>query len=82
MGGALIPGVHVVENRTFQANVTNYMFRVSGVNDNGTGDLLYLIMGVVFAYCCADCMLYVRISPCLFAAHMFTLCRNKFKNSC
>ena len=39
VGGALIPGV--VVNRIFTATgltpYTNYIFRVAGVNDNGTG---------------------------------------------
>ena len=41
MGGAMIPGVVHMVNRTFTASglapYTNYTFRVAGVNDNGTG---------------------------------------------
>ena len=41
MGGALIPGVVHMVNRTFTASgltpYTNYTFRVAGVNDNRTG---------------------------------------------
>ena len=40
-GGAVIPGEVNVMNRTFTASGltphTNYIFRVAGVNSNGTG---------------------------------------------
>ena len=40
-GGAMIPGEVNVMDRTFTASVltphTNYIFRVAGVNSNGTG---------------------------------------------
>ena len=40
-GGAMIPGEVIVMDRTFTASGltphTNYIFRVAGVNSNGTG---------------------------------------------
>ena len=40
-GGVVIPGEVIVMNRTFTASGltphTNYIFRVAGVNSNGTG---------------------------------------------
>ena len=47
-GGAVIPGEVNVMDRTFTASVltphTNYIFRVAGVNSNGTGPYSKAIM--------------------------------------
>ena len=41
LGGSIIPGVLMVNERRFTANgltpFTNYTFRIAGVNSNGTG---------------------------------------------
>ena len=59
-GGAVIPGEVNVTNRTFTASGltphSNYIFRVAGVNSNGTGPLSNIIVILTDEDCRSDVM--------------------------